>query len=158
MSGFLPTPQPPFPASRRRPSRITWGKEKNRHALTGGVVFDPIEELRAGSLHQVPGAGSGPAGPDLVQGGVAVGTFGSKKRGKRKKRSEQRGGSRMDGDPKNLSRSVGPALLSLPTLQAILQSVEEAAVRIQLLDKVLKDDGLVHGPARQGGGGGRQRC
>lgn len=44
--------------------------------LTRGVVFDPIEELRAGSLHEFPRRGSGPAGPDLIRGGIAVRTWG----------------------------------------------------------------------------------
>lgn len=49
---------------------------RKESVLTRGVVFDPIEELGAGSLHQFPRRGSGPAGPDLVRGGIAVWTWG----------------------------------------------------------------------------------
>lgn len=45
-----------------------------------GVVFDPIEELRAGSLHQFPRRGSGPAGPDLIRGGITVQTVKAQER------------------------------------------------------------------------------
>lgn len=50
--------------------------EGKEFVLTRGVVFDPIEELRAGSLHEFPRRGSGPAGPDLIRGGIAVRTWG----------------------------------------------------------------------------------
>lgn len=64
-------------------SSVGKGKE---FVLTRGVVFDPIEELWAGSLYQFPRRGSGPAGPDLIRGGIAVGTLGVRK-GDRKEKS-----------------------------------------------------------------------
>lgn len=59
---------------------------RKEFVLTGGVVLDPIEELGAGSLHELPRGGSGPAGPDLVRGGIAVRTWGWKKRDRKAKK------------------------------------------------------------------------
>lgn len=58
------------------PSEHEICERRKKFVLTRGVVFDPIEELRAGSLHEFPRRGSGPAGPDLVRGGIAVRTWG----------------------------------------------------------------------------------
>lgn len=43
-------------------------------ALTGGVVPDAVEHLRAGSRHHVTCGAPGPAGADAVDGGLAVGS------------------------------------------------------------------------------------
>lgn len=68
-TGSVCTKKHPSPSS---------GEAPGQPALTGGVVFDPVEELRAGSLHQFPSHGLGPAGPDLIRGGIAIGTFAGK--------------------------------------------------------------------------------
>lgn len=62
--------------------------DRERFVLTRGVVFDPIEELRAGSFYQFPRRGSGPAGPDLIGCGIAVRTFCNKK-GRQKEKKQQ---------------------------------------------------------------------
>lgn len=41
-------------------------------ALTGGVVPNAVEHLRAGSRHHVTGGAPGPAGADAVDGGLTV--------------------------------------------------------------------------------------
>lgn len=41
-------------------------------ALTGGVVANAVEHLRAGSRHHVSGGAPGPAGADAIDGGLAV--------------------------------------------------------------------------------------
>lgn len=64
---------------------IRCAREGKEFSLTCGVVFDPIEELRAGSLHQFPRRGSGPAGPDLIRGGITVQTL---RVGKRDRKGE----------------------------------------------------------------------
>lgn len=41
-------------------------------ALTGGVVPNAVEHLRAGSRHHVSGGAPRPAGADAVDGGLTV--------------------------------------------------------------------------------------
>lgn len=41
-------------------------------ALTGGVVPNAVEHLRAGSRHHVTGGAPGPAGANAVDGGLTV--------------------------------------------------------------------------------------
>lgn len=41
-------------------------------ALTGGVVTDALEVVRARSRHHVTGGAPGPAGADAIDGGLAV--------------------------------------------------------------------------------------
>lgn len=41
-------------------------------ALTGGVVSNAVEHLRAGSRHHVTGGAPGPAGADPIDGSLAV--------------------------------------------------------------------------------------
>lgn len=44
----------------------------NSVVLTGGVVPDAVEHLRAGSRHHLASTAPGPAGADAIDGGVAV--------------------------------------------------------------------------------------